>query len=199
MDQAHEDCGRALKLDPSNRQLLSLQAELQRPKGPQTAESILQCAQARFASGQYSAAADAFRSLERLHGNEPVKLASAHSNRGMCLLCMHHFDEALNACQEGFKCVTDLESFPLGSVETTLAVLEGKLQVTGAAQVAMKCVGRMAACLAHKKEFREAERLYLVAAGIAEVGGNPGAAEVFQADADQMKAMGSEAQPVQAS
>lgn len=189
MQQAREDCHSALKLDPMNKQLLSLCAELNGPGGVQCAISIQKRAHARFESGQYGAAADAFSALETIHKEDPVKLATALSNKAMCKLCMHQFDKAFEACQAAFTCAAETSTLPQGPVENVLELLSDKLCLPEVAPVIMKCVGRMATCVAHMKEFIEAERLYMIAAGIAQGTGNNAAAAVFVADAKQMRSL----------
>lgn len=195
MQQAHEDCHRALKLDPNNKQLLSLCGELMGPGGAKCDQDVQQRARARFASGQYSAAADAFSLLVLLHKNDSVKRAAALSNRAMCLLCMHQFDKALEACQAAFTCATELASLPQGPAEAALEFLKDVLCAPEAAAVVMKCVGRMATCIAHMKDFSEAHRLYTIAAHIARERGDCDTAQAFVADAQKMISLPHEAVP----
>lgn len=191
MQQACEDCDAALKLDPTNKQLLSLRGELNGPGEKQCAQSLQGRAHARFASGQYAASADAFSALEHLHRNDPVQLASAISNKAMCMLCMHQFDKALAACQAAFTCATTMSSIPQGSVGTVVELLRDKIPTADAAPVLMRCVGRMAACFAHMKLCSEAERLYSIAGGIAQIAEKEAASQLFFADAQHMRSLAS--------
>lgn len=191
LKQAREDCNAALKLDPENKQLLSLRGELSGAGEKRCAQSLQECAHARFASGQYDAAASAFRALEDLHQNNPVQLASAISNKAMCMLCMHQFDKALAACKAAFTCATTMSSIPQGSVGTVVELLCDKIPSADAAPVLMRCVGRMAACFAHMKLFSEAERSYNIAGGIAQIAEKDTASQLFFADAEHMRALAS--------
>eukprot|EP00892_Ulva_mutabilis_P000258 jgi/Ulvmu1/10232/UM060_0033.1 len=183
MQQAHTDCQEALGLDPTNKQLLTLLGELTSSDDQENVACVQERARARFASGQYSAAADAFTALASLHKGCSMKAANALSNQAMCLLCMHRFEEALEACQAALSTATGWRSIPDKAAETVLELLHGTLSKPDAPPMIMKCFGRMAACRAHMKDHTQAERLYRIAAGVAAGHGNDAAADVFFADA----------------
>lgn len=189
MKKAYLDCTTALNMDPTNTQLLALLGELKMPGVEESAEHIQQRAHARFASGQYRAAAEAFSALGVLYKSTPIKLASALSNQALCMLCMHQFDKALEACQAALVCATGWSSLPEKPTATVLGLLRDTLSTEDAPQVMMKCVGRMAACLAHMQDYSEAERMYRLAGGIAQGQGNDAAAQVFVADAQHMRSL----------